>query len=176
MHSEISRVIPSLNDSDHIQGSLCATLILMEYGDYQCFQSKQAHKLIKVIQKQLAEKFCFVFRHFPKGLRSQRIAESVEAAAAQDKFWDMHDLLLEQQQQLEDSDLVEYAVHLELDIPRFLREMAEHIHRTKVQADINSGRDNGVEDTPTFFIGVRHEGTQNLESLLLAIVQKNTFD
>jgi protein-disulfide isomerase len=168
---EINQVIPPLNDCDHIQGSPCASLILMEYGDYQCFQSGQACRLIKVIQQQLGEQFCFVFRHFPQQPRSLRAAEGAEAAAAQHKFWEMHDLLFEHQQCLEDADLVQYADRLQLDIPQFLREMAGHVHRARVQADIESGKCNGVTGTPTFFIGVRHEGTQGLEALLLTILR-----
>jgi protein-disulfide isomerase len=85
----------------------------------------------------------------------------------------MHDLLFEQQHCLEDSDLVQYADRLKLDIPRFLREMAGHVHQARIQADSESGKCNGVEGTPTFFIGVRYEGTQGLETLLLAILRTN---
>ncbi|GAB4226679.1 MAG: hypothetical protein Kow00121_55040 [Elainellaceae cyanobacterium] len=170
---KISQVIPQLSDHDHIQGSLSANLILMEYGDYQCSQSGQAYKLVKDIQQQLGEQICFVFRHFPQHSRSLRAAESAEAAAAQNKFWEMHDLLFEHQQDLEDSDLVQYADRLKLDIPLFLREMAEHVHRARIQADLDSGERNDVEGTPTFFVGIRHEGTKNLQRLLLSILQRD---
>lgn len=170
---EINQVIPPLNDFDHIQGISHATLILMEYGDYQSLQCKRAHTLIRSIQAQLGEQLCFVFRHFPQQPQSLRTAESAEAAAAQNKFWEMHNLLFENLQ-YEDADLVQYADQVGLDIQRFLTEMASHTHLGRIQSDINSGRQNGVEEVPIFFIGVRHKGTQNLEVLLLALTQTNS--
>ncbi len=175
--SEISQVIPPLSDRDHTFGPLNAMIVLMEYGDYQCPQSGQAHVTIKAMQQRLGEQLCFVFRHFPQPQihpQAKRAAESAEAAAAQGKFWEMHDILFEHQQALDDGDLVQYAAQLRLDIPRFLREMAEHVHVQRVQSDIDSGRSNGVEETPTFFIGVRYEGTENLEVLLMAILETST--
>ena len=171
--NRISQVIPPLNEDDRIQGSLNATLILMEYGDYQCPQSGQAHSLIKVIQQQLGEQFCFVFRHFPQSKRSLRAAESAEAAAMQNRFWQMHDLLFEHQQHLEDYNLVRYADSLGLEMSRFLREMSTHIHLAKIQNDLDSGKANGAEEPPTFFIGVKHQGTKDLETLVLAILKIN---
>lgn len=172
-------VVPPLEDRDHIQGLISATVVLMKYGDYQCPQSGQAHITIKAMQERLGEQLCFIFRHFPQPdihPQSQRAAESVEAANAQGKFWEMHHLLFEQQQNLNDADLVQYANQLGLDIPRFLHEFTEHLHAERVQEDIESGRSNGVEKTPTFFIGVRHEGCQNLETLLMTILESNTTD
>jgi protein-disulfide isomerase len=173
--SDVNQVVPPLSDRDHIQGSLTAALILMEYGDFQCPRSQQAYFTIKEVLQQLDHQFCFVFRHFPQPQRhpqSQRAAESAEAAAAQNKFWEMHDLLFENQHAIDDGDLVQYAAQLGLDIPQFLRDLAEHLHRTRVHQDIESGRDNGVEATPTFFIGVRCEGTQNLERVLMSLVKR----
>jgi len=174
--SKISSMIPPLNDRDRIQGSQCATVVLMEYGDYQCPKSGQAYRSIKAMQQQLGDRLCFVFRHFPQTQihsQAQRAAESAEAAAAQGKFWEMHALLYEHQQALDDGDLVAYAAQLQLDVPQFLREMAHHVHIDRVRADIESGRCNGVETTPTFFIGVRYEGTPNLEVLLTTLLEIN---
>lgn len=171
--SEISGVIPPLNDRDHTQGSLTATITLMEYGDYQCLECGQAHLTVKAIQKQLGEQLCFVFRHFPQPQhpQAQRAAESVEAAAAQGKFWEMHDILFAHQQALEDADIVQYATQLNLDISCFLQQLSDHVHAERVQLDIESGRSHGVMGTPTFFIGVRCEKTQNLEVLLTTILE-----
>lgn len=168
-----SQVIPPLKEDDRIQGSLDATVILMEYGDYQCPQSGQAIALIKVIQQQLGEQFCFVFRHFPQSKRSLRAAESAEAAAVQNRFWQMHDLLFDRQQHLEDHDLVRYADRLGLEMSRFLGEMSTHVHLVKIQNDLDSGKANGAEEAPTFFIGVKHRGTKDLETLVLTILRIN---
>lgn len=171
--SEFSQVMPPLSDSDHRRGSLSANIILMKYGDYQCSQSAQAHRTISAMQQQLGEQLCFIFRHFPQAQHPQayRAAESAEAAAAQGKFWEMHRVLFEHQHALQDAELVQYAAQLQLNVPQFLRELAAHTHSARVQEDIDSGRANGVTETPTFFIGIRHQGMQNLEALLLTLLQ-----
>ena len=169
-----STKIPSLRENDRVSGNPSTTVVLMEYGDYQCSQSGQAHQTIERLNRQLGDRFCFVFRHFPQvelHPQSLKAAETAEAAGAQGKFWEMHSMLFENQQQLEDSNLIEYADSLELDIPQVLRELSDRIHRDRIQEDINSGIEHGVKDTPTFFIGIRHEGTENLEVLLIRILE-----
>lgn len=176
MHESVhlyGKAILPLSDCDHTRGSLNAPLTLIEYGDYQSPESCQTYFMVKALQQRLGNQFCFVFRHFPMThirSQSQRTAEVAEAATAQGKFWEMHDLLFQNQQALTDGDLVEYAAQLNLDIPQFLQELAEHVHQARVQADIESGQQHGVEETPTFFIGIRHQGAENLEALLGAII------
>lgn len=172
-NGETSQVIPPLSDRDHIRGLPNATYILMKYGDYQCPQSGQSHHLIKTMQQRLGDQLCFIFRHFPQPHRhpqSLRAAESAEASASQGKFWEMHDLLFENQQALDDGDIVTYAAQLHLDIPQFLRELSEHVHAERIEADIESGQQNGVADTPTFFVGIRCGGVDRLEQLLLQVM------
>ncbi len=175
----ISGVIPPLSDRDHTQGSINASIILINYGDYQCPQSGQAHVTIKAMQQRLGEQVCFIFRHFPQPdihPQSRRAAESAEAAHTQGKFWPMHDLLFKHQQNLSDADLVQYAHQLGLSMPQFLHEFAEHLHADRVQEDIESGHSNGVTATPMCFIGVRHRGCQNLETRLMAILASSPTD
>ena len=146
----------------------------MEYGNYQCSQSGQAHSTIQKLQHKLGDRFCFVFRHFPQTEihpQSYKAAETAEAAGTQGKFWEMHSILFENQQALEDSNLIEYAVRLKLDIPLVLRELSKHVHCDRIQEDIDSAIEHGVDRTPTFFIGIRQEGTQNLEVLLIQILK-----
>ena len=169
-----STKIPSLRENDRILGTPTTTLILMEYGDYQCSESGQAHSTIKKLQQQLGDRFCFVFRHFPQPEiypQSLKAAQTAEAAGAQGKFWEMHSMLFENQSALEDGNLVEYAANLELDVTRVLRELSDRIHYARIQEDIDSGIEHGVEQTPTFFIAIRHEGRQNLEVLLIRILE-----
>ena len=169
--------IPALRKNDRLKGNSTTALVLMEYGDYQCSQSAKAHTTIGKLQQELGDRFCFVFRHFPQPEihpQSLKAAETAEAAGSQGKFWEMHSTLFENQSALEDSNLVEYALHLELDVPQILKELSEHTHRDRIQEDIDSGSEHEVEQTPTFFIGIRHEGTQNLESMLIAILKAIT--
>ena len=169
--------IPSLRQNDRILGTSTMAIILMEYGDYQCSGSGQAHLTIEKLHQELGDHFCFVFRHFPQveiHPQSYKAAQTAEAAGAQGKFWEMHSMLFKNQSALEDGNLIEYAANLELDIPRLLRELSECIHRDRIQQDIDSGIEHGVNQTPTFFIGIRQEGTQNLEALLIQILQTIT--
>ncbi|MEM9507825.1 MAG: thioredoxin domain-containing protein [Cyanobacteria bacterium P01_E01_bin.35] len=166
--------IPPLRQNDRLLGTSTTALVLMEYGDYQCSQSGQAHATIQKLHQELGDRFCFVFRHFPQTEihpQSFKAAETAEAAGTQGKFWEMHSLLFENQEALEDSDLIVYADRLKLDIPLVLRELGSHLHRGRIQEDIDSGIKHGVGQTPTFFIGIRQEGTQNLEVLLVQILQ-----
>jgi len=166
--------IPPLRPNDRIQGNPTTAIVLMEYGDYQCLQSGQAHSTIQKLQQELGDRFCFVFRHFPQveiHPQSCKAAETAEAAGTQGKFWEMHSLLFTNQQALKDSDLVSYADRLNLDVPLVLKELSDHIHRDRIQEDIDSAIEHKVERTPTFFIGIRQEGTQNLEVLLVQILK-----
>lgn len=166
--------IPPLRQNEHTLGTPTTALVLMEYGDYQCSQSGQAYSTIEKLQQQLGDRFCFIFRHFPQPEihpQSFKAAETAEAAGAQGKFWEMHSMLFENQQALEDGDLIEYVNQLKLDIPRVLRELSDHLHRSRIQEDIDSGIEHGVKQTPTFFIGIRQEGTQNLDVLLIQILK-----
>jgi protein-disulfide isomerase len=101
---------------------------------------------------------------------AEHAAEAAEAAGAQGKFWEMHDMLYENQDALEDENLAQYAEALGLDVTRFIREMSEHTHAARVREDFRSGVRSGVNGTPTFFInGVRHDGPFDLRSLIAAI-------
>jgi protein-disulfide isomerase len=172
--SKIDYFIPTLHQQDHFCGSNDAPIVLVEYGDYACPRSCQCYFLIKQLQAQLSDRILFVFRHFPQTQlhsQAQKAAETVEAAAAQNQFWQMHDLLCQNPEALADFDLVEYAVQLNLDIPQLLEELADHVHKERVQSDIHSGQQHGVEETPAFFIGVRCHSDQDLKSLVQAILQ-----
>jgi protein-disulfide isomerase len=88
----------------------------------------------------------------------------------QGKFWEMHYVLFEHQHALDSDDLVQYAAALGLDLSRFSSELASHIHAARVREDFMSGVRSGVNGTPTFFInGARHDGSYDLDMLLVAI-------
>jgi diadenylate cyclase len=114
-----------------------------------------------------------VFRHFPLDSvhpHARRAAEAAEAAAAQGRFWEMHDLLFENQDNLDDEALRRYAARLGLDMARFEDDLAERRHAPRVREDRLDGERTGVEGTPTFFInGARYEGSLDLEGMLAAV-------
>jgi protein-disulfide isomerase len=157
---------------DHIQGPIDAPIMLLEYGDYECPYCGAAYPIIKDIQERLGDRLCFAFRNFPlvnSHPHAQHAAEAAEAAGAQGKFWEMHDILFENQEALDDEDIVQYATTLGLDANRVISEVLAGTHTARVREDFKSGARGGVNGTPTLFInGVRHEGTP--DSLLAAIV------
>lgn len=171
-------VLPS--EQDHRQGSLNARVVLVEYGDYQCLQCSELYTSIQAIQRQLEatlfgrDSLCFVFRHFPQPQihpQAQKAAAATEAAATQGQFWQMHEMLLKHQQDLEDGYLAEYADNLGLDVTQFIRDIAQKVYVDRINQDIASGIDSGVVSTPALFInGVRYRDALELEPLLVAIV------
>ena len=162
---------------DHIQGSIDAPIALVEYGDYECPYCGQAYPIVKVIQERLGDRLCFAFRNFPLANshpHAEHAAEAAEAAGALGKFWEMHDLLYENQEALEDEDLAQYAADLGLDARRLIGEVLSGAHMSRVREDFQSGARGGVNGTPSFFInGVRHDGVLSVEVLRAALVQPN---
>jgi NhaA family Na+:H+ antiporter len=165
-----NRLMPSVSERDHVQGSLDAPVVFVEYGDYECPHCLQAHSIVQELQDRLGERACFVYRHFP--IRSshphaQHAAEAAEAAGAQGKFWEMHDLLFENQEALLDENLIEYARQIGLDQVQFQRDLAEGRFKDRVLEDFKSGVRSGVNGTPTFYINdERYDGPWDVESLV----------
>ena len=170
---DYNRLLVPISEQDHIQGLVSASVALVEYGDYQCPICGEAHQLIKAIQQQLND-LCFVFRHFPQPEiypYAQRAAEAAASAAAQGKFWQMHDILFTHQQELGNDHLVEYANNLGLDIPPFLQDISSQVHIDRINQDIESGLNSGVTAAPALFInGIRYTSRWNIEELMAAII------
>jgi protein-disulfide isomerase len=162
-----------VSERDHSIGHDDAPLTLVEYGDYQCPYCKAAHPVLQQVRRTLGTRLRFVFRNFPLTQmhpEAQHAAEAAESAAAQGKFWPMHDLLFERQWALDDEHLIEYAEELGLDGRQVSTELEAGTHRSRVRDDFMSGVRSGVNGTPTFFInGVRHDGGSDLTSLLAAL-------
>ncbi|RHJ82908.1 DsbA family protein [Parabacteroides sp. AM08-6] len=166
-----------VTNQDHVQGPADAPVELIEYADYQCPYCKKAFYIVKDIQQKMGDKLKFVFRNFPLTDVHQyavHAALAAEAASGQDKFWEMHDILLENQRELDDAHLIEYAREIGLDVHLFEKDFGKDEYFQKVKSDYESGEKNGVEGTPTFFVnGQRFEGNwmsneliEYLESLL----------
>jgi protein-disulfide isomerase len=171
MKTEIVKLtLPVSSDRDHIQGRTSAPVTLIEYGDYECHYCGQAYPIIKEVQKQLGNKLRFVFRNFPLieiHPHAEHAAEAAEAAAVQNRFWEMHDYLYEHQQALDDKHLEKYAEDLGLNLVKFNTEMSSHVHAGRIREDFLSGIHSGVNGTPTFYInGIRYNDSWDLETLL----------
>ncbi len=164
---------PDVGARDHVLGPPDAAVTLVEYGDFECEFCGRAYPELKRLLKQVGGKVRFVFRHFPipeDHPHAQHAAEVAEAAAAQGKFWEMHDLLYEHQSALTDEDLLRYARQLGLDMARIQRELAAHTYAPVVRQDFMGGVRSGVSGTPRFFInGRRHEEPGDVTTLATAL-------
>jgi protein-disulfide isomerase len=165
--------LPVSDDRDHIQGPADAPVTFVEYGDYECPYCGAAYPIVKEVQSRMGDRLRFVFRNFPISTshpHAEQAAEAAEAAASQGKFWEMHDLLYENQEHLDDTDLHRYADQLLLDVGVFDEELAQHVHAERVREDFMSGVRSGVNGTPTFYVnGTRHDGGYQLGELLAAL-------
>jgi protein-disulfide isomerase len=172
-----SRLTEPVSGRDHVRGPRNAEISLVEYGDFECPYCRAAEPIITGLTAALGDQLSVSFRHFPfKQVHphAQHAAEVAEAAAAQGKFWEMHDKLFASQDALEDADLVKYAAELSLDAERVSRELASHAHARRVAHDRQTGLDSGVNGTPTFYIdGVRYTGSVALRNMLAAIRERH---
>ena len=165
-----------VNSSDHCLGPSHAPVTLVEYGDFECPNCKQAAPAIRLLLDRHAGKVRLVWRNFPlEAVHPHALdaALSAEAAAGQGKFWQMHDLLLANQQHLKRSQLRGYAERLELDMTRYDADMADTLYLQRVREDIDSGRASGVRSTPgIFFNGVIQDVSFGLEPLFDTVAAK----
>jgi protein-disulfide isomerase len=164
-----------VSERDHIKGPASALVTLVEYGDYECPYCGAAYPVVEEILRAMGKRLRFVFRHFPLSQmhpHAQDAAEAAEAAAAQDKFWDMHGMLYTHQEALDESDLLTYAVALGLDPKPVRKALEEDAYLDRVREDFISGARSGVNGTPSFFIeGVRYDGPHDFDSFLAVLVE-----
>ena len=164
---------PVSEEQDHILGSLHGLATVVEFGDYQCPHCGQAHYVLQELMSHAADQVRLVFRNFPLTQihpRAEAAAEAAEAAGTQGKFWEMHDLLFENQDDLEDEAILSHADEIGLDLGRFQLEWVRRDYAPRVHKDFLSGIRSGVNGTPTFFINSRrHDGPWDLDSLMQAI-------
>ena len=157
------KLTPPVGERDHVDGADDAPITLVEYGDYECPHCGRAYPIIKAVQQELGAELRFVYRNFPLNEahpHAQHAAEAAESATVEGKFWEMHDIIFEHQDALEDEDLVRYAEEVGLDAARVRRELETEAHAARVRADFRSGVRSGVNGTPTFFVnGLRYDGS-----------------
>ncbi|MDA4129593.1 MAG: DsbA family protein [Thaumarchaeota archaeon] len=167
--------LPVGEKRDHIQGSASWKVTLLEYGDYQCPFCGEAYPIIKKVQQKFGDDLRFVFRNFPLTEVhpfAETGAEIAEAAAAQGKFWEMHDHIYENQRYLSNFDyFVGYAEKtLGLNGSRIREEVGSRAYTPRIKEDFMSGIRSGVNGTPTFFINdLRHNDDYEYEVLVEAI-------
>jgi protein-disulfide isomerase len=153
---------PPAGQDDHSMGPENAPITLVEYGDFECPHCGRAYPIVKEVQRVLGDRLRFVFRNFPiseSHPHAEHAAEASEAAAAQGKYWEMHDVLFENQDALSDRHLIAYAGDIGVDVTQFTRDLENGSYANDVAEDFSSGVRSGVNGTPTFFVnGVRFDG------------------
>jgi protein-disulfide isomerase len=160
--------------ADHVLGPPRAPVTVVEYGDFECPNCKQAAAAVKIMLARFAGRVRFAYRHFPLEGEHPRAhphalqaALAAEAAGAQGKFWAMHDLLFENQRQLELPQLRRYAQHLDLDLARYDTAMADERCLRRVREHVAGAERSEVRGTPGFFInGVAQDVSFGMEHLL----------
>jgi protein-disulfide isomerase len=160
----------SINSNDHITGNPDAIIELVEYGDYECPYCGRAYPIVKDIKQKLDGDIKFVFRNFPLSKihpHALMAAVATEAAGLQGKFWEMHDIVFENQKSLDEENIKYFASLLGLDIDQFRDAIQDKRLIEKVEKDFESGLRSGVNRTPTFFInGEKFEGDWSTGELL----------
>jgi protein-disulfide isomerase len=160
---------PQVTADDHVQGPADAPVTVVEYGDYECPYCRGAFRDVQEMLGTYHGQIRFVFRNFPITQvhpHAAQAAEAAEAAAAQGKFWPMYERLLQSQAGLDTDSLMSYAEALGLDVTRFAEDLAEQRYAARIEADVQEGLRNGVNQTPKFYVnGRRVDGKVPLEHL-----------
>jgi len=167
------KLTPPVNKDDHIQGSPNARITLVEYGDFQCPNCGMAYPIIKNIQAEFGKTLRFVYRHFPlTNAHPMALPAAIasEAAARQQRFWDMHDMIFEQQRALNSYAFLAFAMELGLNITEFKMDLQDELLKEMVESHFESGVRSGVNGTPSFYInGHKYSGSYDHDSLYTAI-------
>ncbi len=168
----VDLVLPVDLERDHLRGPRDAPVTVVEYGDFECPYCGRAEPAVRELLADFGD-VRYVWRHLPLSdvhPNAQRAAEAVEAAADQGAFWEMHDALLDHQDDLRPRDLFAYAEQLGLDVERFRDDLQRQRWAPRIEEDVDSADMSGVTGTPTFFInGRKHDGAYDIGALSAAV-------
>ena len=140
---------------DHVRGAERAAVTIVEYGDFECPMCRQAEPAVQQLLLHHPSAIRLVFRHFPIETAHPNAllaAEAAEAAGADGKFWEMHDLLLADGARLRRTALEGYAEGLGIDMPRFAAALDDEVYRQRVREHIDGAVRSHVRGTPGFFV------------------------
>lgn len=164
---EMEKVL--ITKDDHFTGNLNDKLQLLEYGDFQCPYCKEAYEQLKKVQEHFGDSLLFGFRNFPLEMHPDAFgaAMAAEVAGKYGKYWEMHGLLFENQNNLDYDGLVGMAGTLNISVDEFDKHWNTEEIINKVNSDIESGLRDGVNATPGFFVdGVQYQGSYEAEELI----------
>ena len=172
--SDPFELIKPVDGTDHVLGTAHAPVVVVEYGDFQCPNCKQAASAVKILLNRFENRVQFAYRHFPLieiHEHALGAAQAAECAGAQGKFWEMYTLLFDNQMRLARNYLDRYAKLLELNMGRYMAEMDDGIYLQRIQDHIESGRRSGVRSTPGFFVNGRGKDVSFGLHLLLDAIE-----
>ena len=176
--TQSTRLVVPVSERDHSQGLATAVVTLVQYGDYECPYTRRSTWVVQAIQQQLGEQLRFIYRNFPLTEihpHALHAAFAAEAAAAQGKFWQMHDYIFHHQHSLEDADLARFAEAVGLDLQQYARDMAGQRGFAHIEEDVERGERSGVQGTLAFFInGVLYLGSWEQDALLAALQEASS--
>lgn len=175
----LTKPAPVLSRSDlilansHTVGNAQAKAYLVEFSDFECPACGAAQPTVSAIVNQYKSKMLFVYRHFPLSIHpfAEKAAEAAEAASAQGKFWEMHDLLFANQDKFSDSEFDVLAKQLNLDMTKFDADMKNGTYANRVNEDITAGTQFGINATPTFFLNGKQLDIASYDDLKNAVDQ-----
>jgi protein-disulfide isomerase len=170
-----ARLAQPIGPEDHVTGPPNAAVTLVEYGDFECPHCGAAYPIVERIRQQFGDRLRFAYRHFPLTQghpHAQHAAEMAEAASERGAFWEMHRLLFEHQDALDDASLIRYAASVGVDAEWAADALATHMFESRVRHQFMRGVRSGVNGTPTFFINdMRYDLTVN-ERVLTATLER----
>jgi protein-disulfide isomerase len=157
-------------DKPKAQDKTSGTIMLEEFGDYQCPPCGNLHPVLKTIKEEFGDRIQFVFHHFPLiQIHPHAVSASQAAVAAgfQGRFWEMHDLIYKNQSAWSGAAdaqpyFLSYARQLGIDVSRFMNDAANPRTIAIIQSDLQRGQSLGVNSTPTLFIDGREVPFKNL--------------
>lgn len=171
--NEDEELMPPVGSEDHCKGSSDAPVTLVQYGDYECPTSFRIQGILEEVLRELDQEVSIVYRHLPLSRRhphAEHAAIAAEAAARQDKFWEMHERLFDHQDNLDDDHLKTYAEEIGLDRQQFVQDLESDECRDRVLHDRRSGVRSGVQGTSNLFVnGRRYRGEMEIEEILRAV-------
>lgn len=172
-----------ISSEDNTRGNPLAKVILVEYSDFQCPACGQFYPYVKIVEEKYNKDILLVYRHFPLPShdKADLAARSAEAAAAQGKFWEMHDKLFSNQTTWSvapdpEKLFIEYAVQLGLDKEKFISDLKNPAIAEHIKKDIASGSASGLQGTPTFYLNGKMLNLQtygDLESNIAGAIAEN---
>lgn len=150
----------TVSQADHVRGTVGAKVTLVEFGDFQCPACGAYEPIVRQVTADNAGTLQVVFKHFPLTQIHQNAllaAKASEAAANQGRFWEMHDMLYDKQQEwsgaLNARDMfIGYATSIGLDIKQFTQDLNSSDIEKKIVAEYKEGVNLGIQGTPTFFL------------------------